>query len=168
MNPPSNPPSNPPTIASRSEFQAAVRWGFDAAIATNARRIVAVDASFADWPLDDPALHTQLTGWLRLPQRRLLLLAARFDDVQRRHPRFVAWRALWAHAIETRAAAEEDAAELPTLLVDDGATSVHLRDPVHWSGRAEADPRTAHPWRERVDALLQRSEPAFPVNALGL
>jgi hypothetical protein len=159
---------NVPAIGSRSEFQAALRWGFDTAIAAGARRIVLADASFADWPLDDPALHAQLTAWLRLPQRRLLLLAAHYDAVPRRHPRFVAWRALWAHAIEARAPAEDEAGDLPTLLVDDGATSVHLRDALRWRGRAEHDPRTAHQWRERIDALLQRSEPAFPVNALGL
>lgn len=157
-----------PPITSRSEFQAAVRWGFETAMASSARRIVAVDPHFADWPLDDPALHSALTAWLRLPQRRLVLLATRYDELPRRHARFVAWRALWAHAIDTRAPAEDDVADLPTLLVDDGSTSVHLRDALHWRGRADADPRSAHQWRERIDVLLQRSEPAFPVNPLGL
>lgn len=160
--------SDVPAITSRSEFQAALRWGFETAIATNARRLIAVDTSFNDWPLDDPALHSQLTAWLRLPQRRLLLLAARYDELPRRHPRFVAWRALWAHAIEARAPAEDEAADLPSLLVDDGTTSVHLHDPLHWRGRAAVDARSAHQWRERIDVLLQRSEAAFPVNALGL
>jgi len=159
---------NVPTISSRSELQTALRWGFETAIAAGARRIIIVDAHFNDWPLDEPALHSQLTAWLRLPQRRLLLLAARYDELPRRHPRFVAWRALWAHAIETRAPAEDEAADLPTLLVDDGTTSVQLHDPLHWRGRSEVDARSAHQWRERIDVLLQRSEAAFPVNALGL
>lgn len=168
MNPAGNDTAGPPPIAARSEFQAAVRWGFDTAIAARARRIVLVDASFADWPLDDPALHAALTGWLRLPQRRLVLLAARYDELPRRHPRFVAWRVHWAHAVDARAPATEDGDGLPTLLVDDGTTSVHLHDPLHWRGQASGDPRVAHQWRERIDAVLQRAEPAFPVNTLGL
>ncbi|MFY9510380.1 MAG: hypothetical protein WAQ05_05350 [Rubrivivax sp.] len=158
----------PPPIGSRSEFQAAVRWGLQTAIAAGARRIVAIAPSFADWPLDEPALHQALAAWLRLPQRRLVLLAANYDAVPRRHARFVAWRTSWSHAIDTRSPAEGDTLELPTLLLDDGATTVHLLDPVHWRGRAACDARIAHQWRDEIDAHLQRSEPAFPVNALGL
>lgn len=160
--------TSPPAIGSRSEFQAALRWGLHSAVAAGARRIVCVDPSFADWPLDEPALHQALTVWLRLPQRRLVLLAATYDELPRRHPRFVAWRADWSHAVDTRAPAAGDSLELPSLLVDDGATTVHLLDPVHWRGRAAQDARAAQQWRDEIDAHLQRSEPAFPVNALGL
>jgi hypothetical protein len=97
-----------------------------------------------------------------------VLLAADFAEVPRRQPRFVAWRALWAHAIEAWSPAEGDAADLPRLLVDDRAVSVQLLDAVHWRGRAERDVRGARLLREEADALLQRSTPAFPVNCLGL
>lgn len=158
----------PPPITSRSEFVAALLWGFEQAIAGGARRIVCVDPDFANWPLDAPALHAQLTGWLRLPQRRLVLLAARYDAVPRLHPRFVAWRAPWAHTIEAWAPQDGEAPELPTLLLDDRQLSVQLHDAVHWRGRAELDARQARLRRDEVDALLQRSEAAFPVNSLGL
>lgn len=158
----------PPKIDSRAAFAAAVRWGFDTAVARGARRIVCVDRDFAEWPLDEPALLDRLTAWLRLPKRRLVLLADRYDEMPRRHARFVRWRADWAHAIDAFSPPAEDAADLPTLLVDDGPVSVQLLDAVHWRGRCEVDPRHAQLWRENVDAVLQRSEPAFPVSHLGL
>lgn len=157
-----------PKITSRAEFTAAIAWGFEQAVAGGARRIVCVDPDFADWPLDDPALHERLTAWLRLPQRRLVLLAARFDEVPRRHPRFVAWRVHWSHAVEAFSPPESDAADLPCLLVDDTAISVQLVDRTHWRGRAERDARSARLVRDSIDAVLQRSEASFSVNRLGL
>jgi hypothetical protein len=155
-----------PTITSRAEFAAAIRWGFAHADAQAARRIVCVDPDFADWPLDEPALLDALTAWLKRPQRKLVLLAADYDEVPRRHPRFVAWRASWAHAVDTFSPAEH--IELPTLLLDDGDLSVQLVDRTHWRGRVETDRRSACLWRDEVDAVLQRCEPAFPVYRLGL
>lgn len=158
----------PPPITSRSEFVAALHWGFEQAIAGNARRIVCVDADFANWPFNDAALQALLTGWLKLPQRRLVLLATNYDAVQRLHPRFVAWRALWAHAIEAWSPQDGEAPELPTLLLDDRALCVQLFDAVHWRGRAALDARATRLLRDEVDVLLQRSEASFPVNSLGL
>ncbi len=162
------PSEAPPVIDTRESFVAALRWGFDTAIAKGARAITAVDASFDEWPLDDPALLQALTAWLRLPQRGLVLLAASFDEVPRRHPRFNDWRREWAHALQCYQAPEELAAGLPTVLLDDRALSVHLVDAEHWRGRASLDMRAAHLWREQIDVVLQRSASAFPVNTLGL
>jgi len=157
-----------PAIASRSEFGAALRWGFTQATAADARRIVCVDRDFADWPLDDPALLDQITAWLRRPLRKWVLLATSFDEVPRRHPRFVAWRSAWSHAVETWSPADDGVSELPTVMVSDGAVAVELFDAVHWRGRAALDARASRLLRERIDALLQRSQPAFAVNQLGL
>ena len=59
-----------PDIDTRAGFIAAIRWGFDTAFAQSARRIVCVDATFAEWPLDDAGLLQGLTTWLKRPQRR--------------------------------------------------------------------------------------------------
>lgn len=155
-------------IDSRASFTAAVMQGFAAAMAGSSRRIVCVDADFADWPLDDPALHQQWMAWLRRPQRQLVLLAADFARVPQRHPRFVTWRREWSHAISPLAAPPDVAANLPTLLLDDQGLMLRLVDRVHWRGRLSRDEASARPWREEIDALLQRSEAAFPVNTLGL
>jgi hypothetical protein len=158
----------PPRMESREDFAQAVRWGFAAAVADGARCITCVDPGFELWPLDDAPLLESLTAWLRLPQRRLVLLAASYDEVPRRQSRFTAWRRDWTHAIQALQCAQEFAADLPTLLIDDRRTCVHLIDPVHGRGRAERDARSRLLWQDKVDVVLQRSEPAFAVTTLGL
>jgi len=85
-----------------------------------------------------------------------------------RDTRFVQWRRDWAHAVQAMQAPEELATSLPSALLDDRHVSVQLIDPVHWRGRASINVRDAHLLRERIDAVLQRSKLAFPVNTLGL
>jgi hypothetical protein len=157
-----------PKIDSGAAFVAALHWGFESAIQGGARCLTCVDAHFEDWPLDDPGLLQRLGAWLRLPQRRLVLLAADYGSVPARHPRFNAWRRDWAHAIQAWQPPEDLAPDLPTLLLDDRCVSVQLIDPLHWRGRASLDPRVARNWQERIDAVMQRSGPAFPVIVLGL
>ncbi len=158
----------PPVIDSRSSYAAAVAWGFEAAIELGARRIVCADSDFVVWPWDDTATLDRLTAWLRLPQRSLVLLARDFEAVPRRHPRFNTWRRDWMHAISGWQVPADWPHAVPTLLLADRAVSVHLIDSVHWRGRAQNDERAAHQWREGIDAVLQRSEPAFAVRTLGL
>lgn len=156
-----------PVVGSRAEFAAAVHWGMRAAAERGARRLWFVDPNFADWPLDDPALLKLLTAWLRLPGRQLVLLAETFDEVVRFKPRFVSWRRPWAHAIQAWSP-QDLPANLPTVLVDDGPVCMVLADRLHWRGRAAVDARDAQHQREQIDAVLQRSETAFPVSYQGL
>ncbi len=157
-----------PVIDSRTAWRSALQWGFDAAIARGARSITCVDADFAEWPLDAPELLERLTAWLRLPQRRLQLLAAGYDAMQRLHPRFVIWRTPWVHAIPGWQAPADLAADLPSLLLADNAVAVQLIDARHWRGRAAIDVRAARLWQERLDAVFERAEPAFAAKTLGL
>jgi hypothetical protein len=157
-----------PVIDSRNSFHEAVVWGFHEAIAQGARRIVCTDENFAEWPWDDVAILDALSVWLRLPQRRLELLARSYETVPRTSPRFNAWRRNWTHAMATFQLPDDWTATLPSVLVSDGAVSVHLVDAVHWRGRALCDARVARQWRESSDVVLQRSETAFAVRTLGL
>ena len=157
-----------PLIDSRASFCAALRWGFETAIANGARCITCADPNFEEWPLDDAALLQSLTAWLRLPQRRLVLLAANYGTVPQRLPRFTSWRRDWAHAIQAWQPPQEFALDVPTLLLDERSVSVHLRDPLNWRGRAAADARSRLLWQEKIDVVLQRSEAAFAVTTLGL
>lgn len=155
-------------IGTRSEFVAAVHQALELALAQRARRMLWADTDFASWPLDDAALLQRLVDWLRLPQRQLLLLAADYADLRRRHTRFTAMYGLWSHAIAARAPVQEETAPLPCLMLAQGTAAVHLLDAEHWRGWISADPVALRRWQERADALVQRSEAAFPVTTLGL
>jgi len=173
MNPtdPNPGPTPPPVpqIASRADFAAALHWAMEQALADGARTLIAADPGFDEfWPWEDAALRQVLAGWLRLPQRRLVLLAANYDAVPRLHPRFTAWRRDWVHAIDARVVPAELADRVPTLWLDDQRSSVHLRGREPCSGRASLERRTRLLWQERSDALLQRSAPGFAVTTLGL
>ncbi len=167
-NPTGGTPPAPPAVDSRAGFHRAIVWGFKTAIDAGARQVLCVDRDFAEWPLDDAELLQALTTWLRLPQRRLLMLAGSFDTVPRRSPRFNAWRRHWTHAIEGWQPPDEMNVELPTLLVADRILTVRLIDHANWRGRASLDQRDARVQSQEIDAVLQRCERAFSVNALGL
>lgn len=161
-----------PLITSRASFQDALRWGFETAFAQGARRIVCADADWEHWLLwNDASLLQSLAAWMRLPQRRLVLLARTYETLERRCPRFNTWRADWMHAIEAWQPPEEQALEVPVVLVSEGgaiAVSVQLIDASHWRGRAEVGVRRARQWCDAVDAVLQRSERTWAVRPLGL
>jgi hypothetical protein len=156
------------SLATRSDFVAAVHEVLELAWAQRARRMLWVDTDFVDWPLGDAALLSRLVDWLRLPQRQLLLLASSYEELRRRHARFTALYASWSHAMVARAPAQEEDAPLPCLLLAERTAAAQLLDRVHWRGWIGTDPASLRLWQERADALLQRSQAAFPVTTLGL
>ena len=164
------PIAEPPLSALRSQadFEAGLSWAVGHALATRARQMTWLDPDFVAWPLDDEALLEALTAWLRLPQRRLVLLARQYAGLERQHPRFVAWRRTWAHAVEAWAPSEGVEVQMPTLLLDDARLCLQIFDSVHWRGRLSLDERAVRQWRDEIDALLQRCEAAFPVHHLVL
>lgn len=162
-------PTSAAGIVSRRDFVDALHGAVQSALTQRARRMVWVDRDFAEWPMDDPVLLEALTQWLRLPQRRLVLLAESFGDVSRRCSRFVAWYRLWAHAVNAFSPEPGDPrSELPSLVLVEDTSLVHLVDREHWRGRITLEPAALRLCRDRVDALLQRSDPAFPASTLGL
>lgn len=131
------------------------------------REVVLVDADFSPWPLAGPAVLDSLTQWIRLPGRRLRLLGSRFDVVERDQSRFALWRRSFAHAIECFSPTEIEPAEMPSLLLAD-ATGLELLDRERYVARRSSERRWLVLQHERIDALLQRSETAWPVTVLGL
>ncbi len=156
----------PATIDGRNAFIQAVRDTLAQALATRQRELCFVDADFESWPLDDPQVLAALDPWIRLPLRRMLILAGRFDAVPRRFPRFTEWRRNWAHAIECRST-DVERSQIPTLLLA-GSGSLYLADPKRWRGHHLTEDREVGDWREVVDVLVQRSEPDFAASMLGL
>ena len=160
----------PPLSALRSQadFDQALLWAVDHAARERSRRLTWLDADFASWPLDNPALLQALDVWLRLPQRRLVLLALDFAPLQRLHPRFVAWRRPWSHAIDAWSPSDGVDVHMPTLVLDDQRLCLKVFDKTHWRGRLSQDERAVRQWHDEIDAILQRCEAAFPAHSLGL
>lgn len=155
-------------LASPRAFQDALRAGFQALASANCREVWISDRDFAAWPLNEAGVIEHLTAWA-LSHRQLTVLAVGFDEVVRQHPRWVAWRQHWSHIVACRTADEADCNEVPSLFIASGVAMVRW----HASGllgrgsvsRAEADILLA---REQLDAVLQRSQEAFPATLLGL
>jgi len=160
--------SLPTTISTRGEFAAALHAALVDAAASGTRELWLVDPDFAAWPLGERATIDELTRWAQAPQRRITLIAHHFDEMPRRHPRFVEWRRYWSHLVQARAVAELDVSEVPTLLLAGDGLGVQLLDREHYRGRWFRDETDWKTWREVVDALLQRSGDAFPATTLGL
>lgn len=130
--------------------------------------MVWVSHDFLDWPLEDTTLLEQLAQWARRPGVRLRWLSADFETLRSRSPRLVRWRQTWAHVLDCSAPADARAPDLPTLLLLPGQVLLQMFDTVHWRGRLTTERADCAQARLEVDALLQRSEPAFPATTLGI
>jgi hypothetical protein len=100
--------------------------------------------------------------------RRLTLIARSFDEVARRHARWNEWRRQWSHIVHCRSNNELEAGQMPSLLLATGLLSLQLVDPVHYRGRLSHEASDGVRCREAIDAVLQRSEEAYPVTTTGL
>jgi hypothetical protein len=153
-------------IDGRSEFTRALQRSLAHALRQRERELCLVDPDFETWPLDDARVLHALVAWARLPQRRLMMVATRFDTLTRLFSRFTTWRGTYAHVVEAYATAVEPS-QVPTLLLA-GPASLMLADRLRWRGHGLVDDKEVADWREVVDVLLQRSEPGFGANTLGL
>lgn len=156
-----------PPIDGRRGFARAVRVALECAADERVRELCFVDPDFVDWPLSDLGVLQALKRWAG-PKRRLLIVAHHFDALALKHPRFVVWRRTWAHLIDCRAAPELTPGEVPSLLLGSPRASLQRLETVRSHGRWLTDEDDWRTWREVVDAVLQRSEEAFPAHALGL
>lgn len=154
-------------IQSRAEFTDAARSLLSQIDSGTTREATLVDADFSPWPLDDAAVIDALTRWIRMPGRRLRLVGHRFDVIQRDQSRFASWRKPFAHAIECWSPTDIDAGDMPGVLLLD-ATYLELLDREQWQASQSSERRSMVVQRERLDALMQRCEAAWPVTVLGL
>jgi hypothetical protein len=154
-------------ITSRGEFHAALRSALAEAAATGCSELWLCDNDFADWPLGERQVVDSLSQWAS-SHRRLTVIAATFDEVARRHARWNEWRRQWSHIVHCRSNAELERGQMPSVLLASGLLSVNLVDPVHYRGRFSHDAADGVRCRELIDAVLQRSEEAYPVTTAGL
>ena len=75
-------------IATRLEFHAGVREAFEEMALAGCQQAWLCDEDFSDWPLNERAVIDSLAAWVD-SRRSLLVFGHTFDDLARRHPRFV-------------------------------------------------------------------------------
>jgi hypothetical protein len=159
-------------FAGRADFQRVLvdtlAWTGD----QGCRELHAWDANFVDWPLSDATVLDALTAWAR-PARQLHLLALQYDDVVRRHPRFVRWRRDFAHCVTSRAVEPEVRLEgapqsLLLAVCADLKLTLCLFDRHAWRGELSLDAAEHQRGLEWFDALAQRSSDSFAPTTLGL
>ncbi|MBG9387572.1 hypothetical protein [Caenimonas aquaedulcis] len=150
----------------RKDFQQLVRDALACAAREGWREIILCDATFADWPLGERAVAESLQAW-SASGRRCTLVAKSWDDVIRRHARFVTWRRTWAHIIEARACASADALDLPSAIWSPGWVMQRI-DPERSNGYSGSEPERRVLLRENLQEWLQKSSPSFPSTTLGL
>lgn len=168
-------PAEPPVPAqglnhsflTRGDFQATWREALKLLAAQGAREVWFCDRDYADWPLGERATIDLLTQWAG-PHRRLVLLAAHFETIQRAHPRWVNWRRQWSHLVQCRQVDPADVESIPTMVLAPGVLSLRVHDPVRFRGRVSQGVAEAVRDRDELATFLQRSHEAFPVTMLGL
>jgi hypothetical protein len=124
------------------------------------------DANFLDWPLREKVVVESLLAWSR-GGRRLVLLAQRFDEVQRHHARFVQWRNRWDHLVECRVCRQVDASEFPSALWSPHWVMRRL-DLERSTGVSGYEPQRRVLLKEELDECQRQSSPGFPCTVLGL
>lgn len=150
----------------REAFAALVRTALAQAAAQGWRELLLCDADFADWPLGEAAVVESLHAWARQGQR-MTLLACSYDEVLRRHPRFVRWRTTWEHKITAQRCARADPGDLPSVL--SAPTWVLQRlDVARCAGLSGSEPERRVLLHEVVHEWMRRSTPGFPASVLGL
>jgi len=154
-------------ITSRSEFHTALREALAEAAQLGSPEIWLCDNDFGDWPLGERAVIANFEQWA-LSRRKLVLVARHFDEVVRRHPRWVEWRRTWSHIVSCRANTEIETGGFPCILLATDRVSVHLSNPEHYRGRMSHDKADEIRCKELIDAVLQRSEETFPATTTGL
>src|SRR3569623_1168880 len=137
------------------EFRQLVRDALAAAATEGWREIVLSDPGFDDWPLGERAVAQSLADWSR-SGRMCILLARRWDEVVRRHARFVTWRRTWSHIIEARGCPSADALEIPRGIWT--PTRVLARRATVLSrGYTGGEPDRRLTLREKLDEWLSKS-----------
>ena len=154
-------------FSGREAFMQLVRDGLATAARDGWSEIVVSDANFHDWPLGELAVIESLQQWAH-SGRRFTMLACTFDEVIRRHARFVRWRGTWDHIITCRRSPSADPLDLPSALWSP-AWVMHRLDPLRCVGVSGFEPDRRVLLRESLNEWLRsKSSPGFPSTTLGL
>ena len=150
----------------RLSFQQNLRDALSAAALEGWREIIVCDPGFEDWPLGERSVVDSLNAWAGAG-RKWTMLAGRYDEVIRRHARFVQWRRTWSHLIDCRALRSTDLMLMPSCLIGPGWAMRRL-DVEHCTGVCSDEARWRTELQQDVHEWLRRSSPSFPSSVLGL
>jgi hypothetical protein len=153
-------------FAGRIAFQQLVRDALACAARDGWPEIILCDADFHDWPLGERTVAESLAQW-SATGRRCTLLARRYDEVVRRHARFVTWRQRWTHIVDARACPAADPLVLPRAIWSPGWVMQRL-DPERCNGISGSEPERRLLLRESLQEWLAKSSASFPSSTLGL
>lgn len=153
-------------FSGRSEFAELIRQALAAAAAQGWREMIWCDPDFGDWPLGERAVVQALNDWVG-NGRKLTLLADHYDDVLRKHARFVTWRQTWAHDVECRKSGAASAGCLPSALWSPVWVFERLDTP-RCVGIAGAEMARRNALKEQLNEHLSASTAGFPATVLGL
>lgn len=153
-------------FGSREAFQQMVRDALATAVREGWQEIMVSDASFHDWPLGERSVVESLQDWAR-GGRRFTMLACSYDDVIRRHARFVRWRGTWDHIITCRRSPAADPLDIPSALWSPQWVMQRL-DSERCVGVTGFEPERRVLLRETLNEWLRKSAPSFPATTLGL
>lgn len=149
-----------------SEFSDLIRLAFATAAAQGWREIIICDNTFEDWPLGERVVTQSLNDWSK-SGRRLTMLAKNYNEVMRRHARFVTWRRTWSHIIECRANSAVSPDDMPSALWSPDWV-FHRLDLARSTGVSGAEAARRVALKERLNECLKLSSPAFAATTLGL
>lgn len=163
-----NPPGELPTgrFSGREAFEQTVRDALACAARQGWHEIIVSDATFADWPLRERAVVESLQAWAR-SGRRFVMLATRFDEVQRYQARFVSWRQTWGHIIECRQCRSADPLDFPSAIWSPAWVMQRL-DPERSVFVCDAQATRRVGLRQELDEWVRNSSPGLPASTLGL
>lgn len=168
-------PSSPAPLGrfdGRVQFEEWVRQSLQAAASQGWRELVLCDADFRDWPLGDRDMLATLDLWASGSRageaRKCTLLAADFDQIRQRFPRFVQWRTRWDHLLDCRQISVRNASEVPSVIWSRGWVMQRV-DVDRSRGIASSDAQFGVEWREKLgEWITSRSRAGFPSTILGL
>lgn len=153
-------------FSGRTEFQQLVRDALSCAAREGWPEIILSDATFGDWPLHERAVVESLQAW-SASGRRMLILATQYDEVIRRHARFVAWRKTWGHLIDCRICRVAVPADFPSALWS-RTWSMHRVNTLRSIGVCGYGRDNGVNIRAILDEKNLESAPGFPSSTLGL
>ena len=150
----------------RLEFEALVLSALQKAACEGWPMLILSDPDFSDWPLNQRAVIESLNTWA-VAGRKLTIFANRYEVIQHRQPRFVAWRRTWDHLIDARVCDEPMHGDVPSAIWSP-SWCLWRTDLVRHAGFCGTDRATHVNLKETLAERLRTSVSGFSASVLGL